>query len=136
MHSHWRHGTWIFAVVLSGGIFTSGCHSESKAQLREKNAFLAGQNSVLLQQQAQAAQQTAAQSPSIQVLGAVQHPQVPWVSGLTLAQAIATANYVGQAEPKQIIITQSNGETATLDASAILNGTDIPLQIGDVIELR
>jgi hypothetical protein len=60
---------------------------------------------------------------------------VPWVTGLTLAQAIATANYVGANGPKQIIITR-NGESAAMDAKVLLNGTDIPLEIGDVIELR
>ena len=74
--------------------------------------------------------------PGVMVIGAVQNPQVPWVTGLTLAQAIATANYIGADEPKQITITTRQGETATLDANVLLNGTDIPLEIGDVIELR
>ena len=113
------------------GIGGSGCASESKAKLREKNAFLAGQNTILLQQQAQ----NAAASPGVTIVGAVQHPQVPWVTGLTLAQAIATANYVGANDPKQIIITR-NGESATLDASVLTSGADIPLELGDVIELR
>jgi hypothetical protein len=126
-----QNRVWIFAAVLFAGILTGGCTSESKAKLREKNAFLAGQNTVLQQQQAQ----SAAQTPGVTVIGPVQHPQVPWVTGLTLAQAIATANYVGQDAPKQIIITH-NGESATLDASVLLNGTDIPLDIGDVVELR
>jgi len=118
-------------VILGVAMLAGGCASESKAQLREKNAFLAGQNTVLQQQQAQA----LAQAPGVTVVGAVQHPQVPWVAGLTLAQAIATANYVGQDEPKQIIITR-NGESATMDASVLLNGTDVPLEIGDTIEVR
>lgn len=122
-------------LALVAALLAGGCTSSSNAKLREKNAFLAGQNTVLQQQQAQAAAKSAAESPGVTVLGAVQHPQVPWVTGMTLAQAIATANYVGQDEPKQIVITR-NGESATLDASVLLNGTDIPLEIGDVIELR
>jgi hypothetical protein len=116
-------------------VLAAGCTTESKAKLREKNAFLAGQNSILQQQQAQAAAQKAAESPGVTIVGPVQNPQVPWVTGLTLAQAISTANYVGPAEPKQIIITR-NGESATMDASVLLNGTDIPLEIGDIIELH
>jgi hypothetical protein len=65
----------------------------------------------------------------------VQHPQVPWVTGMTLAQAISTANYVGQDPPKQIILTR-NGQSAAMDANVLLNGSDVPLEIGDVIELR
>ena len=131
MNPRWRNCFGIFVAVFSAGIFTIGCTSTSTARLREKNAFLAGQNTVLLQQQAQ----TAAEAPGVAIVGAVQHPQVPWVTGLTLAQAIATANYVGQDEPKQIILTR-HGESAAMDANVLLNGTDIPLEIGDVIELR
>jgi len=121
--------------MFGAGILTAGCMSDSTARLREKNAFLAGQNSVLQQQKAQTAAETAAESPGVTIVGAVQHPQVPWVTGLTLAQAITTANYVGQDEPKQIILTR-HGETAAMDANVVLSGTDIPLEIGDVIELR
>jgi len=125
----------LLTVLLGLGILTGGCVSKSTAQLREKNAFLAGQNMALMQQQAQNAAQNAAQSPGVRIVGPVQHPQVPWVSGLTLAQAVATASYVGQDEPKQIIITR-NGESAAFDASALLNGANIPLEIGDVIEMK
>jgi hypothetical protein len=108
-----------------------GCTTKSTARLKEKNAFLAGQNIGLQQQQAQ----TAAQMSGVRIVGAVQNPNVPWVAGLTLAQAVATANYVGADEPKQIIITRQ-GESAALDAKVLLDGTVIPLEIGDVIELR
>jgi hypothetical protein len=142
MNLPWQNHAQIFAALLAVGILTGGCVSKSEAKLRERNAFLEGQN-VTLQQQAQAAAQNAVPNTAqitvkmqvVMVIGAVQNPQVPWVAGLTLAQAIATANYVGQAEPKQIIITR-NGESATLDAGVLLNGKDIPLEIGDVIELR
>ncbi len=131
MNSRWQPGLGVLLATVSVGILTVGCVSESKARLREKNAFLAGQNTVLQQKQAE----SAAESPGVTIVGAVQHPQVPWVTGLTLAQAISTANYVGQDEPKQIILTR-HGESAAMDANVLLNGTDIPLDIGDVIELR
>jgi len=118
-------------VPFAVGILASGCASSSLARLREQNAFLAGQNSVLQQQQAHA----AAQSPGVTIVGSVQHPQVPWVTGLTLAQAITTANYLATDQPKQIILTR-RGESAAMDADVLLNGKDIPLEIGDVIELR
>ena len=65
----------------------------------------------------------------------MQTSQVPWVAGLTLAQAIATANYLDPHEPKQIIITR-DGESATVDPNVLLNGTDVPLEAGDIVELR
>jgi hypothetical protein len=125
MNPPWRKLFWICVASLCAGILTGGCASKSSARLKEQNAFLAGQNSVLMQQQAQ----------GVTIVGPVQNPQVPWVAGLTLAQAVATANYVGATEPKQIIITR-NGESAALDAKVLLDGTNIPLEMGDVIELR
>ena len=121
----------LFSAILALALAVTGCTTKSTARLKEQNAYLAGQNLELQQQQAQ----TALQTPGVTVTGAVQHPQVPWVAGLTLAQAVATANYVGADEPKQIIITRQ-GESATLDAKVLLDGTDIPLEVGDVIELR
>jgi hypothetical protein len=108
----------------------TGCTTRSTARLKAQNAFLAGQN-MALQQQAQA----AAQAQGITIVGPVQNPNVPWVAGLTLAQAIATANYVGAQEPKAIILTRA-GESAALDPTVLFNGPDIPLEIGDVVELR
>jgi type II secretory pathway pseudopilin PulG len=116
----------ILALVLAA----TGCATKSKARLKEQNAFLAGQNTALRQQQA-----AQAAASGVTIVGAVQNPQVPWVTGLTLAQAVATANYVGSEEPRKIIITR-NGESAALDAKVLLDGTVIPLEIGDVIELR
>lgn len=121
-------------ILLLAALMAAGCASRSQAKLREENAFLAGQNAALQQQQT-ALSQGAAAFPGVTVIGAVQHSQVPWVSGLTLAQAVATANYVGAEDPKQIIITH-HGESAALDASVLLNGASIPLEIGDVVELK
>lgn len=94
----------------------------------EQTAFLAGQNEVLQQQQAQ-------QFPTVTVVGPVQNSKVPWVAGLTLAQAVATASYLDSHAPKTIIITRQ-GESATLNGDVLLNGAVVPLEPADVIELR
>jgi hypothetical protein len=109
-------------------MLSGGCASKSNARLKEQNLFLAGQNLVL---QAQ----TAAQAHGVTIIGPVQNPNVPWVAGLTLAQAVATANYIGAEEPQQIVLTRQ-GESATLEANVLLNGPSIPLEVGDVIELH
>jgi hypothetical protein len=121
--------TWLVLLLLS--LIATGCVSKSKGKLREQNAFLAGQNAALMQRLAD----KDAQTPGVNIVGPVQHSHVPWVVGLTLAQAIVTAEYIGQDQPTQIIVTR-NGESATLDASALLNGKNVPLEVGDTIELR
>jgi len=115
-------------LSLSAAALFSGCTTKSGAQAKAQQAYLAGQNAALRQQQ-------AAQFSGVTIVGPVQNPQVPWVAGLTLAQAIATANYLDSQEPKQVIITRQ-GESATLNADVLVNGVAVPLEPGDVIELR
>jgi hypothetical protein len=122
---HWRQKTICAGAVLAGlGILTGGCTTRSTANAQARAAFLAGQN-------------TALQQPTsgVTVIGPVQNPQVPWVEGLTLAQAIATANYLDSQAPKEIIITRQ-GEDASVDPKVLLRGVPVPLEAGDIITLR
>ena len=114
----------IFIIAL---LAASGCVSKSRARLEAQNAFLHGQNASL--------QSQLPQSGGVTVLGAVQNSKVPWVEGLTLAQAVATANYTGLHEPKQIILT-SQGESAVLEPKVLLSGAVVPLEPGDIVEIR
>ena len=119
---------FVWALSISLAALLAGCTTKSGAQAKAQQAFLAGQNVALRQQQ-------AAQFSGVTVVGPVQNSQVPWVAGLTLAQAVATANYLDSHEPKAIVITRQ-GENATLSADVLLNGAVVPLEPGDVIELR
>jgi hypothetical protein len=102
----------------------AGCASHSGMQ--QQQAFLAGQNATLRQEQA---------TPSVTVIGPVQNSRVPWVVGLTLAQAVATADYIGTSAPRSITLTR-NGEKAVLDAKVLLQGADVPLEAGDIVEIE
>ena len=115
------------AILVSSAVLFCGCVSKSKAQARAQQAYLAGQNAALRQQQTEA--------PGVTVIGPVQNPDVPWVEGLTLTQAIATAKYLGQHDPKEIILTRQ-GESAKLAPKMLLNGADVPLEPGDTITLH
>lgn len=86
-------------------------------------------------QRAAEQRELAEQSQSVTVIGPVQNSLVPWVDGLTLAQAIATAKYVGPSAPQKIIITR-RGQQASLDASVLLRGVKVPLKPGDIVEVR
>jgi type II secretory pathway pseudopilin PulG len=125
-------GKYVFIFVLSflAAAALSGCTTRRQAAAQAHEAFLAGQNQALRQ-----AQQQVAQTPGVTVVGPVQNPHVPWVAGLTLAQAIATANYLDSHAPGEIILTRQ-GESATLNPRVLLRGAQVPLEPGDVIELR
>ena len=126
-----RAGGMVFALLLlvSAAGLVSGCATKSRVKADQQAAFLAGQNALLQQQQAQ-------QFPTVTILGPVHSHTVPWVAGLTLAQAVATADYLGSRAPAEIIITARAGDSATLDGAVLLNGTAVPLEAGDVVEIR
>ena len=105
-----------------------GCVTKSQARAEAQAAYLAGQNDALVKM-------AADQHTSVFIVGPVEHPNVPWVEGLTLSQAIATANYTGRHNPKTITITRQ-GEQAVVSPKDLLNGHVVPLEPGDTITIR
>ncbi len=136
------------AVLVFSAALLGGCTTKSKAHAQAQTAFAAGQNANWndwqwqLQHRQEMQTNLAAQvaavgqdANGVTVLGPVQNPHVPWVVGLTLAQAIATANYNDQREPREIVITRQ-GESAKFAPRELLNGVDVPLEQGDIIEIH
>ena len=108
-----------------------GCVSKSKADAKARAAFLAGQQQAVMRvQQAQ----TQGQGPSVTVNGEVRNHVVPWTEGLTLAKALVAADYLGAADPGQILIVH-NGRATRVEPKQLLSGVDIPLQPGDIVQL-
>jgi hypothetical protein len=104
-----------------------GCVTKSQANAQVQAAYLAGQRDALAKM--------AGVGQGIVIIGPVEHPNVPWVEGLTLSQAIATANYTGRHNPKEITITRQ-GEQASINPRDLLNGHVVPLEPGDTITIR
>ena len=103
-----------------------GCVTRSQANARARESYLAGQK---------AAFASIAQGQGVVIVGPVQYPNVPWVEGLTLSQAIATANYTGRRNPKGITIIRQ-GEEISVNPRNLLSGHVVPLQPGDTITIR
>jgi hypothetical protein len=120
----WASG--ISAVLMATSF--CGCVTKSQARAQAQAAYLAGQRDVL-------AKMAADQHASVFVVGPVEKSEVPWVEGLTLAQAIATANYTSSHSPKTITITRQ-GEQAVMSPKVLLNGHVVPLEPGDTITIR
>ena len=104
-----------------------GCVTKSQAHAQAQAAYLAGQNDALAKM--------AGLGQGIVIVGPVEHPNVPWVEGMTLSQAIATANYTSIHNPKAITITRQ-GEQASINPKDLLNGHVVPLEPGDTITMR
>jgi hypothetical protein len=113
------------SIILFFALVTfTGCVTKSTAEAQARAAYLAGQKD---------AYKTLGAQLKVVVLGDVQRHVVPWVDGLTLSQAIATANYQGLHDPKDIIIESSNGAITHVAPKKLLNGPSPVLQPGDVI---
>jgi len=103
------------------------CVTRSEANARVTAAYIAGQKAAY-------AATGADPAASIAIAGPVRHARVPWVEGLTLVQAIATADYTGRHNPKEITITR-HGQPISVDPINWLHGQVVLLEPGDAITL-
>ena len=124
----------LLALLLPLALLVAGCTTKSQARANERAAFYAGQAQAL-------SEQLAAQKPqrapgnTVAIIGPVKVSTLAWTPGLTLAQTIFATEYIPAGEPSQIFITR-NGSPIPISPQQLLNGEDIPLQAGDVVELR
>lgn len=115
----------VFLLLLAVAI--SGCTTKSKAKAQARAAFVAGQQQGLSQQIRQ-------QTQIVLVRGPVKNQIIPWDEELTLTKAILTAEYQGFGNPKEIDVTRQ-GETIRFDPRQLLRGEDLPLQVGDIVDI-
>jgi hypothetical protein len=104
-----------------------GCVTRSHANAQARQAYMAGQQAALAS--------LAGEGKVIIIEGPVERPNVPWVEGLTLSQAIATATYTGRRNPRSITITRQ-GEAISVIPRTLLSGRAILLQPGDAVKIR
>jgi len=107
----------------------AGCVTKAKADAQARAAFLAGQ-----QQTIGRLQQTQGRGPGVIINGPARNPFIPWVAGLTLAQAVVAADYLGP-DPETLVILRA-GRAILCDPRKLLSGEDVALQPGDVVEFK
>jgi hypothetical protein len=107
----------------------AGCVTKSQAKAQARDAFVAGQQQAMTMSRMQ-----QAQGPTVTVIGQVKNGVIPWTPDLTLARAIVAADYFGTSDPHQIYIVR-NGKATSIDSKQLLNGDDVPVQPGDVIQI-
>ena len=114
----------VFLGMLVVALAAASCVSKSEADAQARAAYIAGQRA--------AYQSMGGAMADVVVLGNVQKHEVPWVEGLTLAQALATANYLGTHDPEDILLKRNSVETE-ISPKDLLNGNDVELKAGDQI---
>jgi hypothetical protein len=128
-----KAGILLIRTLAAFALFTTfvGCVTKSKADAQARAAFLAGQ------QQAMARAQTEPQpeGATVTLAGNVKNPLIPWTPGLTLAKAILDAEYAGKGDPVSIYVVR-NGLASPVDPKKLLNGEDVPLQAGDIVQIK
>jgi hypothetical protein len=123
-----RSGIACAAAVCSFAL--AGCTSNSRAKADARTAYLAGQQESMMRMQ-----QSQNQGPVVTVQGQVRNNVVPWTEDLTVAKAIVAADYFGRTDPREIILVRQRF-AKRIDPRTLLSGTDVPLQPGDILELR
>jgi protein involved in polysaccharide export with SLBB domain len=118
----------LWCLAITALLPVCGCVSKSTAEAQARAAYMAGQKDAY-------AKIVAEDRTNITVVGDVKSPKVPWVEGMTLAQAIATADYTGIMNPKEITLMR-RGQRAAIDPKNLLNGHDVPLEPGDTIFIQ
>ena len=108
-------------------IAITGCTTNSNAKAQAQSAYAAGQQ--------QALERALQARNSVTVLGPVRNPLVPWTEDLTLAKALVAADYYAKTNPREILIVRQ-GRALPVDVNHLLGGEDIPLQAGDVVNIR
>lgn len=116
-----------FAVLTVAIVLVSGCETKSKARLQQQAAFIAGEQQAMAQAQA---------GKSVRVTGDVQNSTLPWTEDLTLAKAIVDADYRGLRDPKKIVVRRLNQPPIVIAPRQLLQGGDMTLQPGDVVQIE
>jgi hypothetical protein len=116
------------ALMVALAANLTGCVSKAAAERKAHQAFVAGQQQAMMQLQ-------QSRGPSVTVLGQVHNQSVPWTEDLTLAKAVVAAEYYGPGAPRAIYLVRQ-GRAISIDPKALLGGQDVPLQAGDIVDLR
>ena len=114
-----------FLVLL---LVAGGCATKSGARREAQRAVFENQQMVAMELQQR--------EPAVWFKGDIRNPRVVWEEGLTLAQALTTAQYTWDWNPRSITITRE-GKAYKVNVRRLLHGQDNPdLEPGDVIEVR
>jgi hypothetical protein len=119
--------TLLIAVILPlSASLTGGCVTKGTAKAQARAAFEAGRQ--------QAMQELRQTSNQVTLDGQFQTSTLPWAQDLTLTKAIVQAGYSGP-DPTEILLIR-NRTGRRIDPKKLLEKEDIPLQPGDIVQVK
>ena len=127
-------------VAFTSALLLAGCagHKNKNNDDQVRRAYAAGAAAARMQMQQGQMQQPVippSGDPQVRILGAVKNPVLVWSDGLTLARALAIAEYQRNNTPSSITIYRNN-QPLQIDPQAVLNGADYPLFPGDIVYIQ
>jgi hypothetical protein len=115
-------------VILFATAFLNGCVTREGARREAQKT--------LFQEQQRAEFEKQQKEPAVWFRGDIRHPRVPWQEGLGLVEALATAQYTWNWDPRVLTITR-DGQIYTVNVRRLLRGQENPeLEPGDIIDVR
>jgi hypothetical protein len=136
-----RHWPQVLIIGVLLALAVQGCVSKATARKQAQQAYIAGQQHAMqqMQQQQQGMGVEAGQSrttqPTVTLLGNVRKSFVPWTPDLTVAKALVEGEYTGTSDPTEIYIVRA-GLARPVDPAKLISGQDVPLQAGDVLQVK
>jgi hypothetical protein len=116
-------------AVSLGVMLNTGCTTKKGAELKAREAYVAGQQQAMSQGQQQAVGNT------IRINGDVKTPVLEWTQGFMLSEALVEAEYQNRRDPLAIVIFRQ-GQVINVNPRELLRGRDVPLQPGDRIDIQ
>lgn len=123
----------VCSILLLLSLGLAGCASNAKTKAQIQHAYAAGVEAGKIQAGQQQMQQSGV--PQVKILGHVRNQVLDWSDGMTLARALADAEYLEQNTPTAITIYR-NGQPLRIDPQRLLAGEDYPLYPGDTVVIQ
>lgn len=125
---------FLIALLLSVAAF--GCASKTRQQAQVRRAYAAGEQAARAQmEKAAQEQQRLAVDSQARIVGAVRNSVLAWSDGMTLARALAEAEYEKTRTPRMITIYRNN-QQLNIEPQRLLDGEDYPLFAGDIVFIQ
>lgn len=120
--------TTLHGVLLGLALLATGCATRESTRRDLQRA--------LTEDRIHAEAEKKLKEPAVWFRGDIRNPRVSWREGLTLAQALAEAQFTHDWNPRLISVTR-DGQVYPVNTRRLLRGQDNPeLLPGDIIEVR
>lgn len=119
---------FLFATLLATALVASGCMTRSGARKEAQRT--------VFEEMQREEREKLNKEPAIWFRGDIRNPRVPWKEGITLAEALAAAQYTWNWDPRLLTVTR-DGQVYPINVRRLLRGQENPeLEPGDIVDVQ